>query len=425
MGFAPAADVRLPTSMAGIVLYFQLHQPHRLRRYSVFDTDHKYFDEQANAEICRKVADKCYRPATQMLLDLARRWQGRFKVSLSITGILLEQLERHAPDVIVLLQELVRSGSCELLGETYHHSLASLYWPEEFAHQVEQHGEKVRALFGVEPGFFRNTELIHSDDIAAMVASLRRPDGSTRFRGLFTEAATPDLAAPGGCGKVYAPAGSPSLRLLVRNPGLSDDVAFRFGNKSWEHWPLTAEKYAAWLIHAARHGLATVCMDFETFGEHQWAETGIFRFMHELPGEVFRQSDEATFLTPTQAIEAPAAAVASVPRPVSWADAARDLSAWRGNAMQVHALDEAFRLGRRLHAMLAGEPRESQRAETLRGLMRTWRSLTTSDHFYYMSTKGDADGAVHAYFRAFESPYDACIAYMNVLKDLERQIESA
>jgi alpha-amylase len=167
-------------------------------------------------------------------------------------------------------------------------------------------------------------------------------------------------------------------------------------------------------------------MDFETFGEHQWAETGIFRFMHDLPGEVFRQHPAATFLTPTQAIEThPVAGVASVPRPVSWADASRDLSAWRGNAMQVHALEEAYRLGRRLHAMLAVEPRESVRAETLRGLKRTWRWLTTSDHFYYMSTKGDADGAVHAYFRAFESPYDACIAYMNVLKDLEGLVEAA
>ncbi len=412
--------------MAGIVLYFQLHQPHRLRRYSVFDADHRYFDEQANAEICRKVADKCYRPATQLLVDLARRWNGRFKVALSVTGVLLEQFERHAPDVIVLLQELVRSGCCELLGETYHHSLASLYWPEEFVQQVEQHGEKVRAVFGVEPRFFRNTELIHSDEIAAMVAALRRPDGAARFHGLFTEAATPDLAAPGACGKVYAPAGSPSLRLLVRHPGLSDDVAFRFGARNWEHWPLTAEKYASWLIDASRHGPATVCMDFETFGEHQWAETGIFRFMHDLPGEVFRQSDQARFLTPSEAIEShPATAVASVPRPTSWADASRDLSAWRGNAMQAHALEEAFRLGRRLHATLATEPRESARAETLRGLMRTWRLLTTSDHFYYMSTKGDADGAVHAYFRSFESPYDACIAYMNVLKDLEKRVESA
>lgn len=412
--------------MAGIVLYFQLHQPHRLRRYSVFDTDHRYFDEQANTEICRKVADKCYRPATQMLLDLARRWNGRFKVAMSITGVLLEQLERHAPDVIVLLQELVRSGACELLGETYHHSLASLYWPEEFVQQVEQHGAKVRALFGVEPRTFRNTELIHSDDIASLVASMRRPDGTARFHGLFTEAATPDLAAPGASGRLHSPAGAPSLRLLVRHPTLSDDVAFRFNARNWEHWPLTAEKYAAWLIDASRGGLATVCMDFETFGEHQWAETGIFRFMHDLPGEVFRQHAEATFLTPSQAIEThPATAVASVPRPVSWADASRDLSAWRGNAMQAHALEEAYRLGRRLHAMLATEPRESIRAESLRGLMRTWRWLTTSDHFYYMSTKGDADGSVHAYFRAFESPYDACIAYMNVLKDLERQVESA
>lgn len=414
-GVVRECNVRL--GMSGIVFYFQLHQPFRLRRYSVFDVDGRYFDDKANADICRKVADKCYRPATQMLLDLARQWGDRFQVALSVTGTLLEQLEQFAPDVITMVQELVRSGSCELLAETSHHSLTSLFWPEEFIAQVERHERKLASVFGVHPRVFRNTELICSNDIARLVASMKAADGSRRYAGMFAEAATPALAA--ACSKVHAPSGVADFGLLLRNSSLSDDLAFRFGSRPWPHWPLTPAKYASWLIEASRHGLADVCIDFETFGEHQWAETGIFRFFRDLPGEVFAQSPETRFLSPSAALASHAPeAVADMPSPTSWADASRDVTAWRGNAMQVHALDELHKLGRAIRESLAIEPADSPRASHLRDMERTWRLLSTSDHFYYMSTKGAADGAVHAYFRAFDSPYEAYIAFMNAIRHL-------
>jgi alpha-amylase len=411
--------------MPGILFYFQMHQPYRIRRYSVFDTDGRYFDDASNAEICRKVADKCYRPAISMLLDMARQHTGpsAFKCALSITCTLLDQLEQHAPDVLHLLRELVQTGQCELLGETSHHSLASLYNPDEFAAQVELHSQRVRSLFGSEPSVFRNTELIYSTPIARLVASLKRPDGSPRFRGMFAEG-TPTLlsqsASPArALNQIYAPSGVSNFGLLVRNSRLSDDIAFRFSLRSWPHWPLTADTYASWLIDASQHGPTSICMDLETFGEHQWAETGIFQFFRQLPASIAAKSSTTRFILPSEALaQHQPQAIIDIPEPCSWADESRDISAWRGNAMQVHALEELYRLGRTITATLLATADDPVQHEAARDMLRTWRLLTTSDHAYYMSTKGAADGQVHAYFRPFDSPYEAYISFVNVLRHM-------
>jgi alpha-amylase len=357
-----------------------------------------------------------------MLADLARQWEGRFRVSLSITGTLLEQLEQNAPDVIQLLQELVGTGCCEILGETYNHSLSALYWPEEFAAQVDLHAQKVGALLGVTPTAFRNTELIYSNDVARLVGAMRKSDGSARYVGMLAEGSPQILGSTGSAEHVYAASGVPNFGVLLRNSTLSDDIAFRFSLRSWPHWPLTAEKYAHWLFNGASgSGSANVFIDFETFGEHQWAENGIFQFFRALPGEVFKLDPRAKFLSISQAIAAQQPhAIIDCPNPTSWADASRDISAWRGNAMQMHAGEELYRFGRHLQAQLAGLPPESMEAESLRDLQRTWRRLTTSDHVYYMSTKGAADGQVHSYFRPFDSPYDAYISFVNVLANMRK-----
>lgn len=412
--------------MISPVLYFQLHQPRRLRRVSVFDQDARYFDEATNIQICRKVADKCYRPATRLLTQLCIEHRGRFRCGLSITGSLLRQLEEVAPDIIPLLQELVATGYCELLGETSHHSLASLYSPAEFAYQVGEHSRMIRSIFGVTPRVFRNTELIYSSDIARAVAGLQTPSGQPCFAGMLTEGA-PQLLGKLSPGNIYAQSGLPGLPLLARHRELSDDIAFRFSNRQWDSWPLTPQKYATWIAKAAAQasGLVNIFMDFETLGEHQWAQTGIFDFVRALPAALFEHEPTAAFITPSMALgQGRPAAVLDCPEIISWADAAHDISAWRGNAMQVHALDELYSLGTVLRS-LAGEAHSGDtegsndiNSSAAAGLLATWRDLTTSDHVYYMSTKGSADGVVHGYFRPFDSPYESYISFMNTLTRL-------
>ena len=420
------------------VLYFQLHQPRRLRRFSIFDSDHNYFDDVTNERLCRSIADRCYRPATQLLTRLCNQHTGRFRCSLSISGSLLRQLSQYAPDVTEMLQELVGTGCCELLAETSHHSLASLYSPAEFAHQVHTHLASLAATFGVTPRVFRNTELIYSSDIARSVAALADSEGRPLFDGILTEGA-PQLLGSLPTGHVYSPSGLPQLRLLTRDRTLSDDIAFRFGRRDWEGWPLTPAKYAKWVAQASEQsgtdGLVNIFLDFETFGEHQWAQTGIFEFLAAFPKALFDISKDATFLTPSMAIaQLPAAATLDCPTPISWADEGRDLSPWRGNAMQVHALEELYRLGNMLPQSTSDLPNASPNISEnpdphtphtptdYAAAINDWRDLTTSDHAYYMSTKGDADGAVHAYFRPYGSPYENYISFMNTLLALKPRL---
>jgi alpha-amylase len=389
--------------MASVCFYFQVHQPYRLRRYSVFDTDRHYFDDYKNAEICRKVAGKCYLPANRVLLETIRKHDGRFRVAFSLSGVILEQCQRNAPEVIETLQELNSTGCVEFLDETYYHSLSFLYSREEFRAQVELHRQKIKELFGQEPRVFRNTELIYNNDLAHFVSHMG-------YDGVITEGAD-QILGHRSPNQVYRPPHSPRLKLLLRNYRLSDDIAFRFSNQSWAGFPLTAEKFAASVNQINGNGfLCNIFVDYETFGEHQWADTGIFDFLRHVPGEVLKHPDN-NFLTPSQVIDRyDSVAEIDVPHMISWADTERDLSAWLGNAMQSNALHELYKL--------EGALKEKGDQE----LLTDWRRLTTSDHFYYMCTKYWADGDVHKYFSPYESPYDSYINFMNVLDNVQARL---
>lgn len=428
--------------MPSVVLYFQVHQPWRLRRYSIFDTDTHYFDDARNAEICKKVADKCYRPATSLMLDTVRRHKGRFRLAYSISGCVLDQMERWCPDVIQMFRDLAATNCCEFLAETSHHSLASVYSRantgstdsgNEFDEQVLAHSRRIHQLFGATPTVFRNTELISSNDLAWHIAQMKDEHGRHRFRGMLCEGVDRILGSRSP-NFIYTPPGRPAFRddkpfgLLCKNYRLSDDIAFRFSNRNWAEWPLTPEKFAGWI--SAIHGTGDLCnlfMDYETIGEHQWADTGIFQFMAALPDAVLA-NDRNSFCTPAEALSnhLPVDEF-DAPDHISWADTERDLSAWRGNAMQSNALEEIFRLERAVktryaEAIASGDGDQREEATTL---LADWRRLTTSDHFYYMCTKYFADGDVHAYFNPYESPYDSYINFMNVLDNLRTRLAAA
>ena len=389
--------------MPSVCFYFQIHQPFRLRRYSVFDTDRHYFDDHKNGEIIRKVAQKCYLPANQMMLDLIRQHDGRFRISYSISGAALEQIQQYAPEVLDSFHQLNQTGCVEFLAETYYHSLAFLYTREEFRTQVEMHRALIRKLFGQEPRVFRNTELIYNNDLAHFVSHMG-------YDGIVTEGAD-HILGHRSPNFVYRPPHAPKLKLLLRNYRLSDDITFRFSNKSWEQWPLTADKFARWVNQINGNGqLCNLFMDYETFGEHQWAETGIFDFMRQVPGEILK-TRENDFLTPGQIIDRDdSVGEIDVPHMISWADTERDLSAWLGNAMQSNALHELYKL--------EGPLKEKGDEQ----LLTDWRKITTSDHFYYMCTKHWADGDVHKYFSPYESPYDSYINFMNVLDNVRTRL---
>jgi alpha-amylase len=383
-----------------VCLYFQVHQPYRLRRYRVFDigTRRGYFDDAENERIVRRVAEKCYLPATRLLTELVCDSGGRFRFALSLSGTLLEQLERWAPEALAGFRAAVDTGGVEILGETSHHSLSALADADEFRLQVARHAALVERHFGCRPTVFRNTELIHDDAIAPLVQRLG-------YRAMLVEGADRVLGWR-SANYVYDAASAPGLKLLPRNYRLSDDVGFRFSNREWDGWPLTADKYASWI--AASGGTSVhLFMDYETLGEHQWADTGIFDFLRYLPEELARRGIRTVH--PGELASRSAAGVLSFPTPTSWADVERDTSAWLGNRMQRAAHERLYRVG---WAVLAsGDDR----------LIESWRRLTTSDHCYYMCTKWFADGDVHKYFNPYESPYDAFVAFMNVLTDLEQR----
>jgi len=392
--------------MTSVCFYFQVHQPFRLRKdYDFFriGTDHHYEDDDANAGILRKVADKCYRPMNQLLLEEIHRWKGKFRVAFSISGVCLEQMERWAPDVIASFQRLVDTGCVEILSETYYHSLASLFSPDDFTEQIRLHREKVLDLFQYEPVVFRNTELIFQERIAAMIEELG-------YRGMVAEGADRILGwrSPN---YLYQPAPCRRLTLLLKNYRLSDDIAFRFSNRAWESWPLRSETFANWVHQVAGNGeVINLFMAYETFGEHQWTDTGIFEFMRALPGDVLAHPD-FSFATPREVIERyqPIGKL-SFPDPVSWADVDRDLTAWLGNAIQDSSAERIYSLEGLVKSLDDPE------------LLHTWRKLQTSDHFYYMCTKWFADGDVHKYFSPYESPYDAHVIYNNVVSDFEERL---
>jgi alpha-amylase len=397
-------------SNRGIVLYLHVHQPLRVRKYSIFDTAeaHDYFDEQDtttdrnNERVLRKVADKSYRPMNELLEKLLHKHPD-FKVSLSITGTFIEQAEQWAPDVLDSFKRLVATGQVEIVAETYYHSLAFFYSLEEFERQVKMHREKIRELFGVETSVFRNTELSYNDGLGKWADAYG-------FKGIITEGWDPILEwrSPN---HVYQPPETSNIGLLLKNYRLSDDLAFRFSNKAWEQWPLTADTYRDWASASMDDGpLLNLFMDYETFGEHQWADTGIFQFFESFVGKWLENPDN-TFYTLSEAIDAhKPAGVISMPNTVTWADTERDLTAWLGNSMQQEAL-------RHLYAL----EDEVIRSGDI-GLIGDWRKLQTSDHVYYMCTKWFTDGDVHAYFSPYESPYDAFLYFMNALRDVRYRV---
>ena len=397
-------------SKRDIMLYLHVHQPHRLGRYTVFDTGnrHDYFEtpdndqKVSNRAILDKVAEKSYLPMNRLLLELLTTHED-FKVSLSITGTFLEQCELWRPDVLRSFQELVATGKVDIVAETYHHSLAFFYSRFEFEKQVIMHREKIRELFGVEPKVFRNTEFSYNNELGTWA-------DEAGYKGILTEGWDPvlDWRSPN---YVYQPQGSSRTRLLLKNYRLSDDIAFRFSNQSWAEYPLTKEKYSAWLeAPDENETLINLCMDYETFGEHQWESSGIFDFMRDWVAH-WLGSSEHRFITATEAVtqHTPVGEL-DIPHTITWADTERDLTAWLGNKMQ----QEALRL---LYELEDDVLRTSD--ETL---IADWRKMQTSDHVYYMCTKWFNDGDVHAYFSPYDSPYDAFLYFMNALRDIRWRI---
>jgi len=392
--------------MASVVFYFQVHQPFRLRRYSVFDSDSNYFDNHRNERICRKVTEKCYLPTTRLMYELIREHQGRFRISYALTGLIIEQFRRWAPEVLDLFKALAKTGCVEFIAETYYHSLAFLYNREEFVAQTQKHCQLIEDLFGQKPRVFRNTELTYNNDVAKVIEDMG-------FDAILAEGADHILGyrSPNF---IYNPPNCGNLRMLMKNYRLSDDVAFRFSNRGWKEWPLTTEKYAGWIDQINGNGyVCNLFMDYETFGEHQWADTGIFNFLRHLPAKVMANGKN-DFLTVSQAIDRyPSVGEVDVPNMISWADTERDISAWLGNSMQANALHDIYAL---TDEVLATEDKV---------LIDDWRKLQTSDHFYYMCTKWFADGDVHKYFNPYDSPYDAYINYMNILDNVHGRIAAA
>ncbi len=391
--------------MKAVCFYFQIHQPFRLKRYRFFDigNDHYYYDDYSNEEIITRVAHKSYIPAAETLLRMIQESKGAFRCALSISGTALEQCEQYVPEFIDLLKRLAETGKVEFLAETYAHSLSSLTDPEEFREQVKLHDAKIYELFGQRPKIFRNTELVYCDDIAPMIYDMG-------YKGCITEGAkhilgwkSPDY--------VYAAAACPKLKLLLKNDKLSDDISDRFSNTSWEDYPLTADKYIDWIASTpADEQIINLFMNLETFGEMQSRDTGIFQFLEALPR--FARERGIDFWTPSEAVQKlKAVGELSVMHSISWADEARDTSAWLGNKLQQEAFDKLYSVAERVR--LCDDRR----------LKQDWNYLQASDHFFYMATKHFADGAVHSHFSPYDTPFQAFTNYMNVLADFIVRVE--
>ncbi len=384
-----------------ICLYFQVHQPTRLRLYRFFDIgkDSHYYDDFANRTILRRVAQKCYLPMNQQMLELINKNKGKFKICYSISGSALEQFQRFCPEVIASFKALAETGKVEFLAETYYHSLASLASESEFRAQVEKHAAKIEELFGVKPTAFRNTELIYSNGIGEMVYDMG-------YKTMLTEGAR-HIMGWQSPNYVYTGETQPKLKLLLRNYTLSDDIAFRFSQNK-----VTAEQYVGWLKDNAKEGdIVNLFMDYETFGEHQGAESGIFDFMRELPAAVIKDGT-FNFVTPSEATKKyKAVSDIAVDDPISWADEERDLTAWLGNELQNEAFKKVYAMTEKLS--IVNDPE----------LWDDFGHLQESDHFYYMCTKFFSDGEVHKYFNPYDTPYEAFINYMNVISDFQIRLD--
>ncbi|MGC9109534.1 MAG: glycoside hydrolase family 57 protein [Caldimicrobium sp.] len=398
--------------MLFIIFYFQVHQPFRVSKYSFFDigSSKSYFDEELNRYVFNKVADRCYLPANEMFKELILRSEGLFKISYSLTGTFLEQAKLYRPEVYKSFLDLWQTGGVELITETYYHSLASIFDLDEFLEQISEHFELMKREFGIEPSVFRNTELIYFDKLSDVLLNF------PQIKTILIEGADRILM---GDSPLY-----PRLSynhahlLLLKHYKLSDDIAFRFSDRSWSEYPLTAEKYVKWvkdLTLIEREGknlYLCLFMDYETFGEHQWKESGIFEFIKKTI-ELLLQEKEIKFLFPSEVHQTlnytPKGL--SVPTPTSWADTERDLSAWLSNSLQWNAMKTVYELLRKAKSKGRSE------------LIPILKKLTTSDHFYYMCIKYFQDGDVHKYFSPYDLPENAYKYYINILTDIEERLE--
>jgi alpha-amylase len=391
--------------MPSVCFYFQVHQPFRIKRYSFFDigNDPFYEDDKMNREVLNKVSDKCYIKTNNKMLELIKRHKGKFRISYSLSGTVIEQFEIYRPDVLKSFVALAETGCVEFLSETYYHSLAFLENKKEFVRQIEKHDTLIKKYFGQTPKVFRNSELIYNNELAAFIEKMG-------YKGILCEGVdrilgsrTPNF--------VYKPKGTKKIKALLKNYRLSDDIAFRFSDKNWSEWPLKAETYASWVHKIAGNGeVVNLFMDYETFGEHQWESTGIFDFLDHLPAQIMKHKD-FDFKTPSEVIDAyPSRDEYDCPEFTSWADAERDLSAWLSNNIEKEAMKRIYGMEKKV--MSTGN----------KDMIDTWGKLQTSDHFYYMCTKFWSDGDVHKYFSPYESPYEAYIFYMNVFSDFESKL---
>lgn len=391
-----------------IVLYLHVHQPYRIRHYTVFDTGskHDYFDaaineRESNEAILKKVAEKSYLPTNARLLKLLQD-HPEFKLSLSITGTVIEQLEKWSPESLESFKRLAETGQVEIVAETYHHSLAFFYSRPEFERQVEMHKQKIQEVFAQTPKVFRNTELAYNNELAAWA-------DKAGYKGILAEGwdKVLDWRSPN---YVYRPVKTDNVRLLMKNYKLSDDIAFRFGDRAWKEWPLTADKFSHWLSEEKDASNFNLFMDYETFGEHQWEASGIFNFLEKLPSE-WLKTEGHSFMTVSEAIDKiESVDQIDVPETITWADTERDLSAWIGNAMQVSSIEVLYGLQDYIL-----NSKDDQ-------LIEDWRRLQTSDHFYYMCTKWFNDGDIHAYFSPYDTPYEAYMNFMNAYRDLHLRV---
>ncbi len=391
-----------------IVLYMHVHQPYRIRNYTIFDAgvNHDYFSADyehntSNERIIKKVAEKSYLPTNAKLMELIEH-NPEFKISLSITGTIIDQLQLWSPETLRSFQDLVSTGRVEIVGETYYHSLAFFYSRSEFETQVKMHRDKIIDVFGQTPTVFRNTELAYNNDLANWAEK-------AGYKGILAEGWDPVMQwrSPNF---VYKTPGNDNLKLLVKNYKLSDDVAFRFSDKNWSEWPLTADKFTGWLNDAGDATNFNLFMDYETFGEHQWSDSGIFDFLGHLPGEWLKNPNN-TFMTVSEAMDSyESVGELDMPNTVTWADTERDLSAWLGNAMQQQSIAALYEL----------EPIIISSGDWQ--LINDWRRMQTSDHFYYMCTKWFNDGDIHAYFSPYNTPYEAHVAFMNAWHDLQYRL---
>ncbi|MDP3996280.1 MAG: glycoside hydrolase family 57 protein [bacterium] len=395
--------------MPSVCLYFQVHQPKRIKKFRVYDigSGGDYFNDSSetnlnNRKVFNKVANKCYLPTNALMLELLKKHED-FKISYSISGIFLEQALEYCPEVIESFKRLVDTGKVELLSETYYHSLAFLYSKEEFERQVLKHKRILKELFGFSPTVFRNTELIYNNELGAYAEKMG-------YKGILAEGADYVLGwrSPNF---VYHPPHSKNIGLLLKNYRLSDDIAFRFSSRDWSEFPLTADKFGRWISAVNGGGkVVNLFMDYETFGEHQWQDTGIFEFLKSLPTEVYRDPDN-DFVTVSEVLERyPPEAPLDMHQFVSWADIERDLSAWLHNPMQKDAIANLYGMER--DVLAKGD----------QVLLDDWRRLQTSDHFYYMCTKWWNDGDVHKYFSPYGSPYEAFVTFMNVVHDVQLRL---